>query len=112
MKFKASKKEMRSNYNRIVKVGYCNAQFLLRYIDPIAYSARAEGWACDYYNVNGVLISTGYAPLESKNTNSNYEIIRRYDRMAEVIACNYALSYEDQKAQVGTLLQDFVNEVA
>lgn len=112
MKFKVTKKEMKSNYNRIIKVGYCNAQFLLKYIEPIAYSTRAEGWACDYYDINGVLLSTGYAPIESKNTNSSYEIVKRYDNMAREIACNYALNYEEQKAQVSMLLQSFVKEVA
>ena len=66
-KIKATKKAMKESYNTIITIGYCNAQYLLQYENEIAYSARSEGWACDYYDINNVLISTGYAPLESKN---------------------------------------------
>lgn len=111
MKFKTTKRDMKDNYNYIAKIGYCNAQHLLKYEEPTAYSTRSEGWACDYYDVNGVLISTGYAPIESKNTNCNYDLVRKYDDLAEKIAYNYDLKYEDQKAQVGELLQEFISEI-
>lgn len=111
MKFKTTKKEMRNNYNRIISIGYCNAHWLLKYEQPIAYSIRTEGWACDYYEVDGVLISTGYAPLSSKNTHSNYDIVRHYNELAREIACNYSLSYEEQRAQVNALLKEYVKEV-
>jgi hypothetical protein len=111
MKFKANKKEMRNNYNCIISIGYCNAQWLLKYKEPIAYSTRAEGWACDYYDIDGVLISTGYAPLTAKNTHSNYNIVRRYNEQAQEIACNYSLSYEEQKTQVNALLKEYIKEV-
>jgi hypothetical protein len=111
MKFKANKKEMRNNYNRIISIGYCNAQWLLKYKEPIAYSIRAEGWACDYYDIDGVLISTGYAPLTAKNTHSNYDIARRYNEQAQEIACNYSLSYEERAKQVNALLKEYIKEV-
>ncbi len=111
MKFEVSKKEMRNNYDRIISIGYCNAQWLLKYEEPIAYSTRVEGWACDYYDIDGVLISTGYAPLTAKNTHSNYDIVHRYNEQAEKIACDCTLSYEEQKAQVNALLKDYVKEV-
>lgn len=56
MKFKVTKKEMRQSGRDILKIGYCNAQFLLRGFDPVAYSERREGWACDYYDIIGVTI--------------------------------------------------------
>jgi hypothetical protein len=111
MKFKVSKKEMNRNYSRIISIGYCNAYWLLKYKEPIAYSTRAEGWSCDYYDVDGVLISTGYAPLSSKNTHSNYDIVQRYNKQAEKIACDYALSYEDRANRVNALLKEYIKEV-
>lgn len=81
-KIKATKKEMRQNY-RILSIGYCDAQYLLNYKSPVAYSTRAEGWACDYYDVDGVIISTGYDPLNDKNAKCNYKVLREYEKKAQ-----------------------------
>ena len=64
-KIKATKRDMKENY-RIIGIGYCDAQFLLQYHDAVAYSVRAEGWACDYYDVYNVVISTGYSYINNK----------------------------------------------
>jgi hypothetical protein len=111
MKFKATKKQMRDSYNTIISIGYCDAQYLLQYENEIAYSTRAEGWACDYYDIDGVLISTGYSPLSEKNARRDYETVRKYDKQAMDIVCNYNLSYEEQKTQVKSLLDEFIEEV-
>lgn len=112
MKFKATKKEMRNGYHRIIGTGYCNMAYLLKFRNEIAYSTRSEGWACDYYEVEGVLISTGYAPLESKNTHSTYDIIKKYDDQAQKIAYDYSMKWEDQKEAIEKLLHDYIKEVA
>jgi len=111
MKFKTTKKSISSNYSRIIKISYCNAQYLLRYNEPIAYSTRSEGWACDYHEVDGVLISTGYAPIESKNTKSTYDIVRKYDDAASAIIRGNS-GYEEIRQQVNDLLKQFVAEVS
>ena len=108
MKFKVTRKEMKENYNAIIGIGYCKAQNLLKYQDPIAYSVGVYGWACDYYDVGGVLISTGYAPI---GQSPDYDIIRKYDLQAEKINHNYNLSYEERKNQVNYLLNEFISEV-
>lgn len=110
MKFKTTKKAIRSEYAKIIKVGYCNAHFLLKYDKPIAYSTRAEGWACDYYDVNNVLISTGYAPIENKGTKANYEMIHEYDKKAREISEDYSLTYEQQSEKVKKILSEFVKK--
>ena len=111
-KSKTTKIAIKSRYDKIVKIGYCNAQFLLKFEEPTAYSERSEGWACDYYDVDGVLISTGYAPIEGKNTHSSYDIVKKYDDAAREIAFNYSLNYEQQKTQVTELLAKFIKEIA
>jgi hypothetical protein len=101
MKFKATKKEMKANYHHIIRVPYCAAQNMLKFSEPIAYSTRAEGWACDYYDIDGVLISTGYAPLDSKNAYTNYKTTRKYDDMAREVM---------EREEVENILKAYVSE--
>ncbi len=111
MKLKATKRDVKARYNYIAKIGYCNAQHLLNYEEPFAYSERTEGWACDYYDIDGVLISTGYAPIESKNTDCTYDTVRIYDGEAEKIAGNHDLTWEEKRAKIRELLQEFIKEI-
>ena len=110
MKFKTTKKAMREGYYHIIGTGYCNLQHLLHYENEIAYSTRAEGWACDYYEVDGVLVSTGYAPLKSENVKCDYDMIREYNDKAEKVVYDYSMTWEEQKAEVRELLKKFVSE--
>lgn len=109
MKLKTTKKAIRQSGQTVLKIGYCNAQFLLRFKSAFAYSARVEGWACDYYEVNGVIISTGYDPIGKK---VDYNLIREYDDQARQICGDYARSYEDQEAAVNALLDEFIKKAA
>ena len=85
MKLRATKKEMREGYDKVLRIGYCNAQNLLWGEEPFAYSAARYGCNCHYYDVHGVLISTGYSPIESKGMKSDYGRIQEYDKRAERI---------------------------
>lgn len=109
MKFKTTKKNMRENYYHIIGVGYCDLQHLLAYENPIAYSTRTEGWACDYYEVNGVLLSTGYAPLKSANTKLSYVDMDKYEKEAYRIR-KTDLPWEQRKALANKLLYKMVEE--
>ena len=101
MKFKVTKKEMKSSFNYILGLKYYNLQKLLRDTDPIAYSVRTEGWACDYYVVDNILISVGYSPLESKNVKRiEYEEIFKYNKLAE--NCS--------KEELQILLKEFIEK--
>jgi hypothetical protein len=109
-KYKTTKKSIKEKYDKIIKIGYCNAQYLLQYESEIAYSTRAEGWACDYYEIGDILISTGYAPMESKNVKCTYDIVEKYEDLAR----NNVLSnipYEEKLRINKDLLNQFVNEV-
>jgi hypothetical protein len=100
MKFKVTKKEMKASFNYILGIGYCDLQTLLRDTDPIAYSVRTEGWACDYYVVDGILISTGYSPLKSKNVKVKYADISEYNEIAR--KCN--------EEELKILLKEFIQK--
>ena len=80
-KIRATKKEMRQNY-RVLSIGYCDAQYLLNYESPIAYSCGQNGWCCDYYEIDDVIISTGYDTIASKNMKDDYKLIREYEEKA------------------------------
>jgi hypothetical protein len=110
MKLKAGKRELKSNYNHIVKICYCNAQHLLKYVDPFSYCTRSEGWACDNYDIDGVLISTGYSPIDSRNTKSDYHMIREYDDRALKICCS-DLSHNEKKIKINKILKEFIERV-
>ena len=83
-KIKTTKREMRDNY-QILGIGYCDMQSLLAFQAPVAYSAGVYGWACDYYDINGVIISTGYAPLVTKNMKHDYNLVKQYEETARVV---------------------------
>ena len=110
MKFKTTSKQMRANYYQVIETGYCSMQSLLKYTSPIAYSAGVYGWNCDYYEVNGVLICTGYRGMFSKNTKSDYKLVSKYEQKARIIDTNYDLDYEVRKRKVNKLLEKFISE--
>lgn len=70
MKIRTTQKAIKNTFGRVLKLSFCGLQSVLRAADlaPIAYTARAEGWASDVYDVSdyapGTLaISTGYQPF-------------------------------------------------
>ena len=108
MKAKVTKKAVKENYRNIIGVGYCDLQTLLKYENAFGYSAGAIGWACDYYEVNGICISTGYQPI--KTIVADYNMVREYEQKAREIDSNYNITWEERKEQIQPLLRQFVNE--
>lgn len=107
MKYKTTKKAIREMGDPVYCVGYCNLQNLLRTVDPFAYSTRAEGWACDYYRINGVIISTGYSPIGRK---TDYNLCREYDQKAlEVL--RELIPWEEQREKLEALASEFVEKL-
>ena len=107
MKFKASKRDINANYD-VYKIGYCTIQHLLNGIEPFAYSARAEGWACDYYDLGGIVVSTGYSPT---GTAVPYELSKKYDDKAAKVLGN-KWSYNRKAAELARLRAEFAKEAA
>ena len=108
-KIKATKKEIKQNLY-IVSIGYCGAQNLLKALEPIAYSTRAEGWACDYYDIDDVIISTGYSPLNNKRIKYDYKELRKLDQKANTIWSDYNITYKQRANKVYKLLVKFLNK--
>lgn len=111
-KIRVTKKEIKENCfkNELVAIGYCEAQYLLFYKAPFAYSGSIYGWACDYYRItdkndNDLIISTGYAPIGQALT---YDLVKKYDLKAEKIILNNKI--ENKKEKVQKLLLDFMKD--
>lgn len=109
MKFKKTKKAMKENYGTIIKVGYCVLQYLLHYEKPTSYSAGSAGWSCDYYEIDGVIISTGYASIG--NVAPAYGVCHRYNIKAENIVLTHGMNRDDKIDIVRGYLKEFIREV-
>lgn len=108
MKYKTTKKAIREMGDLVYCVSYCNLQNLLRFRDPFAYSTRAEDWACDYYSLGNVIISTGYSPIGRK---TDYNLCHEYDQKAYKILRDYSLKWEQQRDQLEALIEEFVQRL-
>lgn len=106
-KVKVSMKDMRDNYY-VIGIPYCKAQFLLSYQNPVAYSSGVYGWNCDYYDIDNVVISTGYRYINNKRTDYDYDLLTEYDNQARKISSNYDIPYDDRIKQVNALLSEFI----
>lgn len=71
------------------KIWYCEAEYLLRFEDPIFYTANAYGRRADFYKLedpdtwNIARISTGYWPTGSKYI--DYEKLKNYEEKAQAL---------------------------
>lgn len=104
MKIKTTKKEIKNRAGAIIKLGYCKLQNLLgNYAEPFAYSSGIYGWSCDYYNIDGVIISTGYDPIGEE---VNGDLVREYESKE----ISRELQYEERQKQGRKLLAEFVKK--
>ena len=103
MKLKARIKDIREHSYRLLKVGYCQMQYLLQYREPFAYTAGVYGWNFDAYDVNGVTICTGYRGMpDNKRMKEDHGLIEKYEKEAMTIAPD--LTYAERKISVDVLL--------
>lgn len=103
-----TKKAVKELNMPILSVGYCNLQSLLKYISPIGHSESVYGWDCDYFNICGTIISTGYRPI---GTSIDHSIIKEYENKARIICDNIDLSHNDKDSLLYTLLLEFINKI-
>jgi len=109
MKYKTTKSAVLNGYSKTVKIGYCNLQTLLAYENPVAYTARREGWGADIYDVDGVAIITGYAPFGKFDPGR--DLCKKYESKAEKIRYDYTIPYDKQRKKLRKLLERFIEEV-
>lgn len=106
MKYRTTSKAIRNGTpaDKLVSVGYCDLQHLLRGHEPIAYTCGVYGWSFDVYTVDGLTICTGYRGMPGRTAN-NY---REYETRARRIWEDYKRPYEDRRAEADALLAEFI----
>jgi hypothetical protein len=104
MKTKTTIKAIRNNSGKILSIGYCGAQFLLRGHEPVAYTSGIYGWNFDVYRVDGVTICTGYRGMPGRRANN----VDEYESKARAIAEDYKLTYEQRTEALESLLHEFL----
>ena len=89
MKYQTTRKELYWNYGKenINLLGYCDIEYLMRGVNPEAYTCGVYGWNADIYNYEGVVFCTGYRPF---GTDKHRDLIREYDKKAREICDQYA----------------------
>ena len=108
MKLQTTNKQIKANFYKIVKIGYCDAQYLLAYKKPFAYTSGVYGWNADFYEVGNVCISTGYRPI---GENVEYELLKKLEREAQVIYLEYTLSNETREKMIDELLNKLIKKI-
>jgi hypothetical protein len=81
MKYKTTAKAVKNGYKAIIKIGYCDAQYLLKARSPVAYGCGTYGWNFDVYEVNGVAVVTGYRPVAG--IEFDYNELREIEKKAQ-----------------------------
>ena len=113
MKYKTTKTAMKKAYGcKLVYVPDGTMQIFKWVIDPAAYSTRVEGWACDYYEFNGLCINEGYSPVGKQAM--SYEECKSYRNAADELYDRYVkgeITAEERKKILQNLLDDFVGTI-
>ena len=110
VKFKTTDREIKEGFARVIRIGYCEAQYLLNFENAIAYNCGAYGWKYDVYIIEGycsTCIVTGYSPCG--NIQPNYEILRKFEEKAEKIRHNNGITYEQKAKKTKKLLKNFID---
>ncbi|MAH44723.1 hypothetical protein CMI37_02790 [Candidatus Pacearchaeota archaeon] len=108
MKLRTTRKAIGVNHYRVIGAGYCELQHLLKFREAMAYSSGIYGWNCDYYNIDGVVIATGYRGVWSQNTHASEKLIRDYDDKAHMVLNDYYTSGSSRWERLDQLLSEFV----
>ena len=106
MKAKVTKLAVKQSYNTILSLGYCDVQYLTYYQRTFGYSCGVYGWSCDYYDIDGVCLSTGYNPI---GENVDYNLMRKFEAKAQKIVTDYNIKYDLKVKKVNKLLTEFIN---
>lgn len=107
MKVQTTKKAVKNNYSKIIRVGYCDLQTLLSLENPFAYTAGVYGWNANIYDLNGIALVTGYRTFG--DISPSCEIMEKYERKAkEIIDSIY--NYEERKEALKALIDSFLDE--
>ena len=106
MKYKATRKQLKAQYGKSIYYVHMNsARRLLG--EPQAYLTRAEGWACDVWEIPGTCIITeGDAPIGEP---LDFDLCREYEIKAKEII-DSEFNYKKQQAKIKKLRDEFIKK--
>lgn len=107
MKLHTTRKAIVQNSLRIVSVGYCDLQHLLRCIEPFAYTTGIYGWNFDAYEIDGLTICTGYRNMPGRTANNTREFDCRANAIWNDARSYTEYTYEQRRADCLALLHEF-----
>ena len=90
-----------NNFKNVFRVGYCDLQHIFHGVKPVYYnSSKLYGWNCDIYvdYATDTILTTGYRNMRGKKI--DYEIIVKYDAIAQEILKEYRFCNDDKKRYV------------
>ena len=108
MKLQTTNKQIKANFYKIIRIGYCDAQYLLAYKKPFAYTCGVYGWNADFYEIGNICISTGYRPIGEK---VEYNLLQDIEKKAMNICLDRTLNKESKDMQLNLLIQELINSV-
>lgn len=116
MKYKTTKKEVKSNYRSIIRLGAVELYYLLKFTEPVAYTSGVYGWNADIYDLGNVAIVTGYRSFG--NITPDYEIVEKYNKLGREIyeeehnpSKDWNEEREEQEKRLNQLINQFIKEV-
>ena len=111
-KIHTSMKDIRNNWRKVFRCGYCDLQDIMRYENPQYYNAGVYGWNCDIYcdYARDIAITTGYRNMAGKLIPS--EIIKKYSAIAKEICKDmWSADYDKVLAELEQNRQAFFAEL-
>lgn len=114
MKMEIKKGYLKKASNAILNIGYCNAQYLLRYMQPSFYYCNKYGWRWDAYpifvfNIGMVNIVDGYEGYyKAYSKNANFDRLKYFDTKACEVCIDNKLSDSEKEKKVMELLLDYL----
>lgn len=108
-KIKATKKAIVESYNNVICVGYCDLQNLLYCKSPSFYTCGVYGWNADVFDFESTAICTGYRPFG--NASAPYGLRDYYEKLAEPIAREWDVPWDDKKQKLDDLIHQFIEDV-
>lgn len=112
MKIQISKKRIKEHYKTVIIIPYCDAQHLLKGIQPTYYTAGIYGWNTDIYTLYPVAIQTGYRDFINTGIKPDHKIIKKYDDAArEIHEARTGETWQEKDDKINILLKKFIQEV-
>ena len=114
MSIKVTRKELNETFN-CIGCGYCEAQYLLNYENPIFYNCGMYGWNFSGYilrhSITGktLCLTTGYRNIINNDIVKNdYEIISKYNKLAEK---RFSTAPYPEREELQQLINDLIDKI-